>query len=106
MIRAHSGHHRLNSRETRRRYSTNTHGAMAALPPIKRRGGGALVHVTSVLGRRSVPLQSPYCASKHGVDGMLESLRVDAATPARRKGQTEDIRPKGPARLREALPAL
>ena len=53
------------------------YGAMAALPHIKRRGGGALVHVTSVLGRRSVPLQSPYCASKHGVVGMLESLRVE-----------------------------
>ena len=53
------------------------YGAMAALPHIKRRGGGALVHVTSVLGRRSVPLQSPYCASKHGVDGMLESLRLE-----------------------------
>ena len=53
------------------------YGAMAALPHIKREGRGALVHVTSVLGRRSVPLQSPYCASKHGVDGMLESLRLE-----------------------------
>ena len=35
------------------------YSAMAAPPHIKRRGGGALVHVTSVLGRRSVPLQSP-----------------------------------------------
>ena len=35
------------------------YGAMAALPPIKREGRGALVHVSSVLARRSVPLQSP-----------------------------------------------
>ena len=53
------------------------YGAMAALPHIKHEGRGALVHVTSVLARRSVPLQSPYCASKHGVEGMLESLRVE-----------------------------
>src|SRR5918998_3981433 len=53
------------------------YGAMAALPPIKREGRGALVHVSSVLARRSVPLQSPYCAAKHGVDGFLESLRVE-----------------------------
>jgi NAD(P)-dependent dehydrogenase (short-subunit alcohol dehydrogenase family) len=53
------------------------YGAMAALPRIKREGHGALVHVSSVVGKRSVPLQSAYCASKHGVDGFLESLRVE-----------------------------
>jgi NAD(P)-dependent dehydrogenase (short-subunit alcohol dehydrogenase family) len=53
------------------------YGAMAALPHLKREGRGALVHVTSVVARRSVPLQSAYCAAKHGVDGFLESLRVE-----------------------------
>ena len=53
------------------------YGAMAALPRIKREGRGALVHVSSVVGKRSVPLQSAYCASKHGIDGFLESLRVE-----------------------------
>lgn len=53
------------------------YGAMAALPHLKREGRGALVHVSSILARRSVPLQSPYCAAKHGVDGFLESLRVE-----------------------------
>jgi NAD(P)-dependent dehydrogenase (short-subunit alcohol dehydrogenase family) len=72
---------RITPEEFRRVVEVNllgqAYGAMAALPHIKRRGRGALVHVSSVLGRRSVPLQSPYCASKHGVDGMLESLRVE-----------------------------
>jgi NAD(P)-dependent dehydrogenase (short-subunit alcohol dehydrogenase family) len=53
------------------------HGAMAALPHLKREGRGALVHVTSVVARRAVPLQSAYCAAKHGVDGLLEALRVE-----------------------------
>ena len=53
------------------------YGAMAALPRIKGEGRGALVHASSVVGKRSVPLQSAYCASKHGVDGFLESLRVE-----------------------------
>jgi NAD(P)-dependent dehydrogenase (short-subunit alcohol dehydrogenase family) len=53
------------------------YGAMAALPHIKREGSGALVHVTSVVARRAVPLQSAYCAAKHGVDAFLESLRVE-----------------------------
>jgi NAD(P)-dependent dehydrogenase (short-subunit alcohol dehydrogenase family) len=53
------------------------YGAMAALPHIKREGQGALVHVTSVVARRAVPLQGAYCAAKHGVDGLLETLRVE-----------------------------
>src|SRR5215210_2549667 len=53
------------------------YGAMAALPYIKREGVGALIHVSSMGAKRSIPLQSAYCASKHGIDGFLESLRVE-----------------------------
>lgn len=53
------------------------YGAMAALPHLKREGRGALIHVSSVLGRRAVPLQSAYCASKHGMEGFLDALRVE-----------------------------
>src|SRR5918997_2718751 len=53
------------------------YGAMAALPHLKREGRGALVHVTSVVGRRAVPLQGAYCAAKHGVEGLLDTLRVE-----------------------------
>lgn len=53
------------------------YGAMAALPHLKREGRGALIHISSVLGERGVPLQSAYCASKHGIIGMLDSLRVE-----------------------------
>ncbi|MCU0544665.1 MAG: SDR family oxidoreductase [Oscillatoriaceae cyanobacterium Prado104] len=53
------------------------YGAMAALPYLKREGRGALIHVSSVEGIRSLPLQSSYGASKHGLEGCLESLRVE-----------------------------
>jgi NAD(P)-dependent dehydrogenase (short-subunit alcohol dehydrogenase family) len=53
------------------------YGAMAALPHLKREGRGALIHISSMEGRRSLPLQSPYCSAKHGVEGFLESLRVE-----------------------------
>lgn len=53
------------------------YGAMAALPYLKQEGRGALIHISSVEARRSIPLQSPYSASKHGVEGFLESLRVE-----------------------------
>jgi NAD(P)-dependent dehydrogenase (short-subunit alcohol dehydrogenase family) len=51
------------------------HGAMAALPHLKRRGG-ALIHITSMGAKRGVPLQTAYCASKHGIDGFVETLRM------------------------------
>lgn len=53
------------------------HGAMAALPYLKQEGRGALIHISSVEGRRSLPLQSPYSAAKHGLEGFLEALRVE-----------------------------
>lgn len=53
------------------------YGAMAALPHLKREGRGALIHVSSMEGRRALPLQSPYSSAKHGVEGFLESLRVE-----------------------------
>jgi NAD(P)-dependent dehydrogenase (short-subunit alcohol dehydrogenase family) len=53
------------------------YGAMAALPHLKREGRGVLIHVSSVLGRRSLPLQSSYCTAKHGMEGFIESLRVE-----------------------------
>lgn len=53
------------------------YGAMAALPHLKREGRGALIHVTSVEAHRSLPLQSAYSSSKHGVEGFLDSLRVE-----------------------------
>lgn len=53
------------------------YGAMSALPHLRRTGKGALIHVTSVEARRSLPLQSSYSASKHGIEGFLDSLRVE-----------------------------
>ncbi len=53
------------------------YGIMAALPHLRREGRGALIHISSVEGVRAFPLQSAYAASKHGVVGMLEALRME-----------------------------
>src|SRR5918995_279563 len=53
------------------------YGAMAALPHIKREGRGDLIHISSVEAKRSFPFHSAYGASKHGIDGFLEALRVE-----------------------------
>ncbi len=53
------------------------YGAMVALPHLKREGRGALIHISSMEGRRGLPLQSAYSAAKHGMEGFLEALRVE-----------------------------
>jgi NAD(P)-dependent dehydrogenase (short-subunit alcohol dehydrogenase family) len=53
------------------------YGAMTALPHLKREGRGALIHISSVEAKRSFPFHSAYGASKHGIDGFLEALRVE-----------------------------
>ena len=53
------------------------YGALAALPHLKREGRGALIHISSVEAKRSFPFHSAYGASKHGIDGFLEALRVE-----------------------------
>ena len=54
------------------------YGAKAALPHLKK-NGGALIHVTSVEAIRTAPYQSAYGASKHGIHGFLQVLRVELA---------------------------
>lgn len=53
------------------------YGAMVAIPYLKQTGRGALIHVSSMEGRRALPYQSSYGAAKHGIEGFLESLRLE-----------------------------
>ena len=55
------------------------YGAKAALPYLKQGNGGALIHVSSVEAIRTAPYQSGYGASKHGLHGFLQVLRVELA---------------------------
>ncbi len=54
------------------------YGAKAALPYLKKTGG-ALIHISSVEAWRTVPYQSAYGASKHGINGFVQALRVELA---------------------------
>jgi NAD(P)-dependent dehydrogenase (short-subunit alcohol dehydrogenase family) len=53
------------------------YGARAALPYLERQGQGALICVGSALSDRAVQLQSAYCASKHALKALTESLRIE-----------------------------
>ncbi|MFN3322153.1 MAG: SDR family oxidoreductase [Bryobacteraceae bacterium] len=53
------------------------YGALVALPYLRRRGGGALIHITSIESRRPLPYQAAYSAAKHGVKALVETLRLE-----------------------------
>jgi len=53
------------------------YGIKAALPHLRRQGGGTLICVGSALSERAVPLQAPYVAAKHALKGFTESLRME-----------------------------
>jgi short-subunit dehydrogenase len=50
-----------------------------ALPHLKQGRHPIIVNVSSILGRRAVPHNSEYCASKFAVHGFSESIRTELA---------------------------
>ncbi len=69
--------------EWRAQFDVNLFGAIettrAALPLIRRTGGGTVVMVSSVAGRLAIPFAAPYCASKHALEAVADALRVEVA---------------------------
>jgi len=58
------------------------YGAAAALPVFRRQGHGHLIFVSSIVGRRGIPLMGGYTATKAAQAGLAESLRAEfAGTP-------------------------
>ncbi len=53
------------------------YGAMVAMPLLRQTGRGAIITISSVEARRSMPLQSSYSASKHGLEGFMDALRSE-----------------------------
>ena len=49
----------------------------ALLPHMRERGAGLLIHVTSVLGRFTIPFYGPYNASKWALEALTENYRVE-----------------------------
>ncbi|TNC23755.1 SDR family oxidoreductase [Amycolatopsis alkalitolerans] len=58
-------------------YLGYVHGTLAALARMKARDAGTIMQVGSALSYRGIPLQSAYCAAKHAIQGMHESLRCE-----------------------------
>jgi short-subunit dehydrogenase len=64
-------------RATEVTYFGSVWGTLAALRRMRPRDRGVIVQVGSALAYRGIPLQAPYCGSKHALQGFLESLRCE-----------------------------
>ena len=67
----------------KRQYDVNLFGAVAAiqavLPALRESGGGTIVNVSSVAGKIAIPFAAPYCSSKHALEAISDSLRLEVA---------------------------
>jgi NAD(P)-dependent dehydrogenase (short-subunit alcohol dehydrogenase family) len=68
----------ISNAEARQVFDTNFYGTVntirAVLPHFRQRGGGHIVNLSSVAGLIGIVGCSFYCASKHAVEGLSESL--------------------------------
>ncbi len=78
------------------------------VPVMKRQGGGSIVNLSSVTGKRPLPERTPYAASKMGVIGLTRTLaaevgrwkiRVNAVCPGAVTGPRQDLVYAGIARF-------
>jgi NAD(P)-dependent dehydrogenase (short-subunit alcohol dehydrogenase family) len=54
------------------------YGCQAVLPLMRRQtGGGVIINVSSILGKRGMPFETAYCASKFALAGFSEALRTE-----------------------------
>lgn len=71
----------LDEAKLRRLFDVNVfglwYGLAAAVPVMRRQGGGHIFNVSSVIGKRGTPMHGAYCASKFAVSGLTESARIE-----------------------------
>ena len=58
-------------------YLGYVNGTLAALKRMLPRNKGHIIQVGSALAYRGIPLQAAYCASKHAIQGFMDSLRAE-----------------------------
>jgi len=69
--------------EWRAQFDVNVFGSVAviraALPEMRKAGGGTIVNVSSIAGKISIPFAAPYCSSKHALEAISDALRIEVA---------------------------
>ena len=58
-------------------YFGTLHGSLTAARHLRNRGGGAIINVGSILGDRAIIEQGVYSATKHAVQALTDTLRME-----------------------------
>ena len=58
-------------------YFGTLHGSLVAARHLRGRGGGAIINVGSILGDRTIVEQGPYSATKHALQALTDTLRME-----------------------------
>lgn len=70
-----------NWEDTARLLRTNLDGALACtravLPVFRRQRAGSLVLISSTIGKRAIPYNAVYCATKQALHGFADALRLE-----------------------------
>lgn len=65
----------------RAQFETNVFGLLrvtrAAIPAMRARGAGRIIHIGSVAGRLSVPNLGAYTATKHALEALSDTMRME-----------------------------
>jgi NAD(P)-dependent dehydrogenase (short-subunit alcohol dehydrogenase family) len=56
------------------------HTMQAAIPHMRRQGGGRIANISSIGGKLGIPHMAPYCASKFALAGLSSALTPELAT--------------------------
>src|SRR6516225_1248634 len=57
------------------------YASKAALPYMRQQpAGGVIINVSSIMGKRGVPYETAYCASKFALAGFSEALRTEVVS--------------------------
>lgn len=70
--------HEITPEEWDETFNINLRGAFlccrAVVPIMIRQGGGRIINIASMTGKRPLPMRTPYCATKMGLIGFTRSL--------------------------------
>jgi len=69
--------------DLRKQYETNVIGVLrvtqAVLPAMRERRSGRILNMSSIAGKIASPLMGAYASSKHALEGLSDSLRLELA---------------------------